>query len=140
MTKVADRMARDVVFIREHESLRKAAEILQEKGIRHLPVLAELENLVGIITDRDVKMAMPSPLFGQDTDWRGRFTEVPVFKVMARDLITISPDASMQEAVSLMVAHRVGCLPVVEEGSLVGLLTETDALRHCIEVIQNFGD
>jgi acetoin utilization protein AcuB len=139
MTKVADRMARDIVFVREHESLRRVAELLHEKGIRHLPVLAELENLVGIVTDRDIKLAMPSPLFGQDADWQGLFEEVAVSRVMAKDLITVSPDALMQEAVSLMIAHRVGCLPVVEEGSLVGLLTETDAMRHCIEVIQTYG-
>jgi CBS domain-containing protein len=139
MTRVADRMARNVVFVREHESLNRAAEILQEKRIRHLPVLAELENLVGIITDRDIKLAMPSPLFGQQADWKGLFESVPVSRVMAKELVTVAPDALMQEAVSLMVAHRIGCLPVVEEGSLVGLLTETDAMRHCIEVIQTLG-
>ena len=64
---------------------------------------------------------------------------MPVSRVMARNLITVGPDAQMQEAVSLMVAHRIGCLPVVEEESLVGLLTETDAMRHCIEVIQPLG-
>ena len=125
--------------MREHEPLAKAAELLLEKKIRHLPVLAELENLVGIVTDRDIKLAMPSPVLEEPGNWRELFQEVPVSRVMATQLVTVSPDAEMQEAVSLMVANRIGCLPVVEEDSLVGLLTETDAMRHCIEVIQTLG-
>ena len=105
----------------------------------HLPVLAEMEALVGIVSDRDIKRALPSPYFEHPKDWRATFEGVPVGRLMTRKLVTVGPEQSMEEAVRLLIAHRIGCLPVVEEGSLVGLLTETDALRYCIEVIATHG-
>jgi CBS domain-containing protein len=139
MTTVASRMTRNVLFVREQEPLSRAVDLFEEHRIRHLPVLAELERFVGLVTDRDVKLALPSPLCDGVEDWRGVLDVVPVSQVMSRDLVTIGPEARMEEAVRLLIQHRVGCVPVVEEGSLVGLLTVTDAMRYCIEVIQTHG-
>lgn len=139
MTTVASRMARNVVFAREGDPLSRAVDLFLEHGIRHLPVLAEMETLVGIVSDRDVKRALPSPYFDQPEDWRPTFDRVPLRRLMTTELVTIGPEEPMEQAVRLLIQHRIGCLPVVEEGSLVGLLSETDCLRHCIEVIQTGG-
>lgn len=139
MTTVASRMARNVAFARELDPLSKVVDLFLERKIRHLPVLAEMETLVGIVSDRDIKRALPSPYFGQPDNWRGTFESVPIATLMTRSLVTVGPDERMEDAVRLLIKHRIGCLPVVEEGSLVGLLSETDCLRHCIEVIQTHG-
>lgn len=133
MTTVASRMARDVRFVREQDPLTKAVDLITERRIRHLPVLAELERLVGIVTDRDVKLALPSSLLDQPPDWREVFDRIPVSRIMTRDPYCIHPDEAIETGISLMIQHRIGCLPVVEEGSLVGILTETDALRFCLD-------
>ena len=71
MTTVASRMTRNVVFVREREPLSRAVDLFEEHRIRHLPVLADLERFVGLISDRDIKLALPSPLCDAVEDWRG---------------------------------------------------------------------
>ena len=140
MKTVASRMSRNVLFVRETDPLRKVVELVVEKKIRHVPVLAEMEQLVGIVTDRDIRRAQPSPLFAQPPSMREVFAKTPVSAVMAKDPLTVHPAASIYDTIGLMIEHRFGAIPVVEEGTLVGIFTEIDALRYCIEHISTFGD
>ena len=109
-------------------SVALARELVVTKRIRHLPV-CEGEELVGIVTDRDIRTALPSPS-ALISVWEARHAldQLSVGDVMTRSVITITEYAPIAEAVRLMVAHRIGALPVTRDGRLVGILSETDLL------------
>jgi CBS domain-containing protein len=134
---VATHMARNVLTVQEDDPLSRAAELVLTRRIRHLPVLSGTDRLVGILTDRDIKKALPSPLFKpMPTDYELVFEQTPVSAVMTSDPLTVHPDAPLSEAIQLMVDNKIGAVPVVEESCLVGILTETDALRLCLEKLR----
>lgn len=107
----------------------EARELMQRKQIRHLLVL-EGERLVGIITDRDIKLNLPSPATSLSV-WEVNYllTRLTVGEVMTKHVITTGPERPVAEAVRLMLVHKIGALPVTEEGRVVGIITETDLLR-----------
>jgi acetoin utilization protein AcuB len=102
--------------------------------VQHLLVLSDLQ-LVGILSDRDLKRALdPEKVKKTKVLALGGlfFPLEPIYvrEIMTRDPVTIGPEATAQEAAALMVGKRFGALPVVEDGELVGIITETDLLRH----------
>ncbi len=107
----------------------EARELMHRKQIRHLLVL-EGERLVGIITDRDIKLNLPSPATSLSV-WEVNYllTRLTVGEVMTKHVITTGPERPVAEAVRLMLVHKIGALPVTEEGRVVGIITETDLLR-----------
>lgn len=132
---VGKRMKREPVTVTREESLRKARELLDSRRIRHLPVV-EGKRLVGIITDRDIQQASPSstaPISDQDLS---EFLErVKVGEVMVSEVVTTSPFTSIEEAAKVMQERKIGCLPVLDRGELVGIITETDILGVLVEVM-----
>jgi CBS domain-containing protein len=134
--RVRDQMASELSTVREDESLRSAVECVLVQRIRHLPVVDARGDLVGIFTDRDLKRALPSPLEGvSPEDYERLLDETPIGRVMTREPITLGPDASLAEAVQLMLEKKIGCIPVLEDGRLVGILTESDALRTLLGLL-----
>ncbi|KRT74473.1 MAG: CBS domain containing protein, acetoin utilization protein AcuB [Deltaproteobacteria bacterium CSP1-8] len=126
---VAKRMMRNPVFVDENDSMKKAMDILKEREIRHLPVLKGGDKLVGILTETDIKQASPSPATALEI--REIFyllDKVKVKQIMTRRVFTVSSNASIEEAALIMREKKIGCLPVVDGGRLVGILTETDIL------------
>lgn len=121
---VRDIMARDLVTVRPHETARHAYRLMRDHRFRHLPVVED-GRLVGILSDRDLRPVLLSPTLA-----RARVREL-----MSEDLTTIGPDAPVEEAASLLVVKRIGCLPVVETGRLVGIVTETDLLAVLVELL-----
>jgi acetoin utilization protein AcuB len=105
-------------------------------NFRRLPVLQD-GRLVGIITDRDLRLATNSPLVLQDK-WYSDFIQesIKVKSCMTVDPMTISPEASVIEATKLMRAHKFGGLPVVEDDNLVGMITVTDLLDFLIHLLE----
>jgi len=131
---VAKRMMRNPVFVDENDSMKKAMDLLKDREIRHLPVLKDGEKLVGIVTERDIKQASPSPATALEIrEIYYLLDKVKVKQIMTRRPYTISSTAPIEEAALIMREKRIGCLPVVEEGRLVGILTETDILDAFIE-------
>lgn len=130
---VAKRMMRDPVFVDENDSMKKAMDILRNREIRHLPVLKG-DRLVGIVTERDIKQASPSSATALEIrEIYYLLDKVKVKQIMTRRPYTISPDSPIEEAALIMREKKIGCLPVVEGGRLVGILTETDILDAFIE-------
>jgi nucleotide-binding universal stress UspA family protein/predicted transcriptional regulator len=102
---------------------------MRHRRIRHLPVV-EGGRLAGIITDRDVRTTLSSPATILAVgEIRYLLDRLLVERVMTRSVITIGPEASIGDAVGLILSHRIGALPVIEDDRLVGILTETDLLR-----------
>ena len=133
---VGDRMIRDVFTLGPSDTLRAAVEIVLQKHIRHLPIVDGDGHLLGIITDRDVKRALPSPLVHVDEDSReSLLDETPVARLMTKDPVTVTPATTLADAVRLLVAKKIGGLPVVEHGKLVGIFTEIDALKAFLETL-----
>lgn len=126
---VSQRMTRDPVAVSPVQSLADALRLTREHRIRHLPVVQDGE-VVGIVSDRDIRLAMPSPLTVADEDRAAFLERTPVSAIMTREVISAGPLDTVEDAAKLFRRHRVGSLPVVDAaGGLLGILTETDILH-----------
>ncbi len=119
-------MSRPAITVAPSTLLLDAALTLRTGAIRHLPVLEDGQ-LVGLLTDRDIQRCAPSRLIPITEDGYNQvFAGTTVSRVMTREPLFVSPDASLPAAIALMQQSRYGCLPVVENGELVGILTRSD--------------
>ena len=131
---VEKRMMRNPVFVDEDDSMKVAMDILKDREIRHLPVLKGGNRLVGILSETDIKQASPSPATGLEIrEVYYLLDKVKVKQIMTRRPYTVSPLTPIEDAALLMREKKIGCLPVVEKGRLVGILTETDILDAFID-------
>jgi CBS domain-containing protein len=129
-TRVRDIMQTGVVTISAGDSLSTVEDIMTLGGVRHMPVVRG-GTLVGVVSERDLLRASLSNLTGFGQEERRAFLQVvEITRVMSTPPIVISPDAEIEQAARLLAEHAIGCLPVIEEGKLVGLVTETDVLRY----------
>ncbi len=129
-TLVRDIMQRKVVTISAGDSLSTVEDIMTLGGVRHMPVV-QAGSLVGVVSQRDLLRASLSALSDFGKDERRAFLQVvEIEKVMSAPAVTIGPGASVREAARVMAQRKIGCLPVLEDGRLIGLVTETDLLRH----------
>ena len=121
-TTVADLMSKRVLSLRETDSIAHAHQVMLWSGSRHLPVVSSSGRIVGMVSDRDLLhfVSDPSLMPGQ----------TPVTKVMTSDVITIDSHIPVSEASARMAAKKIDCLPVVEEGRLVGIVTAMDVLAE----------
>jgi acetoin utilization protein AcuB len=132
---VEDVMTREVVTLTPEHTLRDAIDTLRSKRIRHLPIV-ENQKLVGIVTDRDVKRATPSVLAGVDRDeYDSTLLTIKVAQLMTREPITVPRQSALKAAVEIFINRKVGALPVVDNGHLVGILTEIDILRVAYDLL-----
>lgn len=133
---VKDFMTRDPVTLGPDDSLARATEVTHTRRIRHLPVVTGGQRLAGLISDRDIRLATPSPLALGEPERVESFERTPVAAVMTRDVITVSPNEPIEGAAHLLCKHRIGSLPVVDgEGRLQGIVTHTDLLRALIHTL-----
>jgi acetoin utilization protein AcuB len=133
--KVADRMVHDVVTLEEGQTLREALTTFQRHHIRHIPVVRE-GKLVGILTDRDVKRATPSPIAGAHMeDYDKVIDSTLISQIMTRNPYTVTPSTPLRDAVKLLHDRKNGALPVVEGDRLVGLITATDMLMDLYRLL-----
>ena len=133
--QVRERMSRAVVTIGPSESCLDAVARMQRARVRHLPVVSREGGLVGIITDRDLRHHLFSPPAFQalgTTPVDVLLDGVRVAEIMSTDVITVEADASLADAAWTMRKNRVGSLPVLENGRMAGVLTETDVLREIV--------
>ncbi|MCZ7627144.1 MAG: CBS and ACT domain-containing protein [Candidatus Methylomirabilis sp.] len=128
-------MRRSLVSIAQSDTLDHAMTTLKRFNIRHLPVVKG-DRIVGIVSDRDVKKAAPSPFdYPTAEEFRAFTSAVAVKEIMTKEVVTVTPLTPIEEAASLMSERRIGALPVVQEGRLVGMLTETDVLGVMTEMM-----
>ncbi|MCH6561803.1 MAG: CBS domain-containing protein [Myxococcales bacterium] len=128
--KVQDIMSRKVVSISADDNLRIVDEIMQLGRVRHLPVVRRGQ-LVGVVSQRDLLHASLSNVMGVASEEQTLFLEgVNISQVMSSPPISIGPEAPVQEAARIMAVRKIGCLPVIEDSKLAGIVTETDLLRY----------
>lgn len=133
---VRDVMTQNPVTIGPEEPIGAALQLMRTGRFRHLPVV-EAGRLVGIITDRDLRLATNSPLVLREK-WYSDFIleSIKVKSCMTSNPITVTPDTPLLDAALIIQEHRFGSLPVVEDGKLVGILTETDLLATLIRLLR----
>jgi CBS domain-containing protein len=129
---VRELMVTPVSTLRRNDTLDLADDLMSLGRIRHLPVLDE-GRVVGVVSQRDLfRSALAVALGYGERAQKTLLKTLPVKEVMSEPAITIAPDATIQEATRLMLEHKIGCLPVVEGHTLVGIVTETDLLRATV--------
>jgi acetoin utilization protein AcuB len=128
-------MTRDVVTIDKDADILTAHKKLLKHRIRHLPVVEENNFLIGIVTDRDIRSALPSSQLAE----KDKLENIASFKIediMAKNPVTISPLDTIQDALLLLQKKRFGALPVVNDhGNLIGIISTRDLLHEFIEVL-----
>jgi acetoin utilization protein AcuB len=127
---VRDRMTPDPVTITTETSLKEALDLVRSKPFRHLPVMDEDDKLVGIVTEKSLVYASPTPtttLSVFEVDYILARTKVG--QVIQGLVITVPPDLPVEEAARVMIDQRIGCLPVVEDEQLLGIISDTDIFR-----------
>jgi len=132
-----DRIQRQVVTISPDASFYEARTLIRDKGIHHLPVVDKNGHVVGLVTDGDIREAAPSDattLSIHELHYLLGKLKVSAFMTPKDELITITPDTLIEQAVKLMSDHKISCLPVLEGEKLYGIFTETDALNHLVEI------
>jgi acetoin utilization protein AcuB len=132
---VQDIMQPHVTVISPKTPLREATRLLQRRNVRHLPVV-DAGELVGIVSDRDLKGAMLSAATAlEGAALAARIEELTAAQIMTQPVTTTGPMFPVEEAARLMVVGRISALPVTDHGHLVGIVTETDVLRLLVTVM-----
>ena len=135
---VSRSMVSEVITIDKDASVFDAQEKMAANGIRHLPVVDADNRLIGIVTDRDIRSAMPYDLIKKkgSLEEREKIAQLKVEDIMTPDPKTISPTYTIQDALLMIQKEKVGAFPVVdEEGRLQGILSVRDLLRAFINVL-----
>lgn len=121
---VRSRMSQPAVTIREDADFQHALALMQEKRLRRLPVLDAQDRLVGIVVERDLLMAAT----------RFVATHVELADFMTHNVVTATPDMTLKQVANMMLELRIGGLPVVENGAVVGIITESDIFKRFVEL------
>jgi CBS domain-containing protein len=121
---VRNRMSRPAVTVRQDADFQKALALMQEKKLRRLPVVDDDGQLVGIVVERDLLVAA----------MRYLQSRVEVGDIMTRNVVTVGPDTDLAEVARTMLERKIGGLPVLEQGRLVGIITESDIFKCFVEL------
>ncbi|NNL75026.1 MAG: CBS domain-containing protein, partial [Desulfobacterales bacterium] len=135
---VSRSMTRKVITVDEDLNIFEAQQLMAENKIRHLPVTDENQRLIGIVTDRDIRSALPYSFLKTSTSQKekDKFTALKVKDIMTKDPISISPTYTIQDALLLIQNSNVGALPVIDDNHrLSGIISVRDLLRAFINVL-----
>ncbi len=135
MIKVEDMMTRNPHTLLRSNSLMDAKCMMEEHDVRHIPVVDTEKKLLGIVTQRDILLAQESNLQEQP-DESSYTLKTPLDKAMKRHIMTVAPQAGLKESALYMQKHKVGCLPVVAQGVLVGIITDSDFVTIAIHLLE----
>ena len=132
---VRDRMTSNPITITPDTSFPEAFRTMRENRIRHLPVV-EKEKLIGVVAQTDLLHASPSPATSLSVfEINYLLANLHVREVMSAPPVTVSEDAPIEEAARVMVEKKIGCLPVMRDGELAGLITESDVFEVFVEIL-----
>lgn len=133
MDTVRSWMSSPAIVAPETMPLPEARQLLHDRQIRHLPVINAMGQLVGIVSQGDIYRVSDAPATDvRDYDLRYRVSNLPLAEIMTREVITVTPDTSMIEVAQLLLKHKIGGTPVVSDGQVVGMITESDLFRMII--------
>ncbi len=133
---VGERMTRNLVTVTEETSIDDALHVMRERRVRRLPVLDHSGKMVGIVSDRDLLHAAPSPATSLSVyELHYLLSKLTIKRVMSSPVITVTSSTPLEEAARIMADNKIGGLPVSDEGKLVGIITETDIFKILLELL-----
>jgi len=133
---VSRSMTRKVITVDQEAGILDAQKLMTENKIRHLPVIDHNRQLIGIVTDRDIRSALPYQFYDAPQSERDKISMTKVKDIMTRDPLSISPTYTIQDALLMIQNSKVGALPVVDENRcLKGIISVRDLLRAFINVL-----
>ncbi len=135
MIKVEDMMTRNPHTLLRSHTLEDAKHKMHDLEIRHIPIIDADKKLLGIVTHRDVLAAQESTLH-RVPESQSYTLSTPLGDVMRSRLMTVTPQAGLKESAVYMQKHKIGCLPVVENGELVGIITDSDFVAIAINLLE----
>lgn len=124
-------MKTSVITLRPDDTIETALRLLSKHHIRHLPIIDENNQVIGIVSDRDVRDASPSIFFKGDIS---EDLQIPISSFMTENVITAHPLDFVEEVSAIFYEKAIGCLPVTKQGKLVGIITEKDLLYTLIQL------
>ena len=127
-------MTTDLITVTPTATLADVRALMQEHRIHHIPVIAEDNSLIGLVTLTNVLAATDSIL--RNTDNRIHASEVCIKDIMVTEVATVDEHASLRQAALFLEKHRIGCLPVMTEGKLRGIITDTDFVGVAINLLE----
>lgn len=131
---VKDYMTKEVISISPEESVAHAADLMRDKGLRRLPVI-EKGQLVGLVTEGTMAGASPSKATSLSIyEMNYLLNKTKIRDIMIRQVVTVEPDASLEDAIYEMMTYKVGVLPVVQNNQVVGIITDRDVFKAFLEV------
>jgi acetoin utilization protein AcuB len=129
------RMTRNPVTATPEMSVAEASALMKREKVHRLPVLDKDKKLVGIISEKDILYASPSPVSSLSIhEMAYLLSQLTVKKLMTRDVVTIKKDTTVEEAARLMVDQDLSSLPVVEDGKLIGIVSKSDLFKILLEL------
>lgn len=140
MLKIKDIMTTNVFAVPETQTIDLARNLMKIEEIRHVPVVNDKNEFVGLVTHTDLLTKMIAFL----TDYCEKSpveldTEIPINSIMTTDVITVAPDMRVADALPILIDHKFGCLPVVADKLLVGFVTNFDFLKLTQEILESDG-
>jgi acetoin utilization protein AcuB len=134
---VRDRMTSPAITVHRDTPFQDALNLMREHKFRRLPVVDERGRLVGIVSERDMLHAAPSPATSLSV-WEVNYLlwKLKIADVMTENVLTVAPDTPIEDAAQIMVSRKIGGLPVVDaNGAVVGMITETDIFKAFTELL-----
>lgn len=135
MFTISDLMTTHPHTLLRSNSLEDAKALMDEHGIRHIPIVDTDHSLIGLVTQRDLLAAQTSCL-EKPTFEDISTLDIPLNAIMHENIMSISPHGGLKSAAVFMQKHKVGCLPVVEHGKLVGIITDSDFVTIAINLLE----
>jgi acetoin utilization protein AcuB len=133
---VGDRMTRRPITVTEDTSVDKALELMREERVRRFPVVDKHGHMVGIVSEKDLLYASPSPATSLSIyEIPYLLSKIKMRDLMEREVITVTEDTTLEEAARIMADNKIGGLPVMRDDKLVGIITETDLFKIFLEML-----
>ena len=136
--RVSDVMTRDPVTLGPEDSLMRAVEVMRMRGVRRIPVVVG-GMLVGLLAEGDLKRAQPSALSDSEEEWVSVMEGTPLSRIMIPKPLTVLEETPLVDAVQTLHTTKFGALPVLRNGKLVGIVTDTDLLACLSELLSQGG-
>jgi acetoin utilization protein AcuB len=128
-------MNKTVISATSATSHREAVALLREHNIRRLPII-DRGKLVGIVSEKDLLTAQPSPATTLSVyEIFSLLDKLPLKQIMKQPVMTVGPECPVEDAALIMLTRKIGCLPVVENAKVIGIITESDIFRVFVEVL-----
>ena len=137
MLKIKDIMTAEVFVLHATQTLELVRSLMRIKHVRHVPIVEADNTFVGLMTHRDLLAQTISYLAEVDDEEQEYLDRhIHIVNIMKQDVTTVDPEMDICNAITLLLEHKYGCLPVVSDGKLVGIVTEADFLQLTLELLQ----